>query len=44
VVGVALAGEITQLGGAPAPHLNLTTLLYPLKEESVPLKTAEEFT
>jgi len=44
VVGAALAGETTQLGGALTPQPRLTTVLYPLREVSVPLKTAEEFT
>ena len=42
--GTALVGLATQLGGAPAPQLRLTALLYPFIAMSVPLKTAEVFT
>ena len=44
VVGTALAGEAEHVGGAPAPQLKFTTLLYPLSEVSAPLKFTVLFT
>ena len=42
--GAALVGLATQLGGAPAPQLTATRLLYPFAAASVPLKIADVFT
>jgi hypothetical protein len=42
--GIALAGLIVHLGGAPVPQLSATRLAYPFRAVSVPLNCAEEFT
>ena len=42
--GVALAGLMVQVGGAPAPQLRATVLEYPFSAVSMPLNCPEEFT
>jgi hypothetical protein len=38
---MTLDGEGIQVGGAPAPQLRSTALVYPLKAVNVPLNVAE---
>ncbi len=44
LLGTIFAGAIAQLGGAPAPQLRATVLLYPFTALIVPLNTAVVFT